>query len=81
MTEIENKLAEYIATQVIKRPHYQLGSDDPLITSGLIDSFHLVDLAIFIEDTWGVRIDNAELNAATFDTLAQLSALVRQRQG
>jgi acyl carrier protein len=80
MTEIEEKLTEYITTQVIKRPHYNLGRDEALISSGLIDSFHLVDLAIFIEETWGVRIDDTELTPATFDTLSQLASLIKQRQ-
>jgi acyl carrier protein len=81
MTDIEKDLTEYILTQIIKRPKYPLDKDTRLISSGLIDSFHLVDLAVFVEEKFGVRIDDSELNAATFDTLPQLSALIRQRQG
>lgn len=81
MVDIETALTEYILTQVLKRPKYQLGNDTLLISSGLIDSFHLVDLAIFIEETFGVRIDDSELNANTFDTITQLGALIRHRQG
>lgn len=80
MTEIEDRLAGYITTQVIKRPRYNLGRDEALISSGLIDSFHLVDLAIFIEETWGVRIEDTELNASTFDNLQELATLISQRQ-
>jgi acyl carrier protein len=78
--DIESTLAEYIRTQVLKRPKYNLGKDDALISSGLIDSFHLVDLAVFVEETFGVRIEDTELNASAFDSIAQLSALIRQRQ-
>jgi acyl carrier protein len=81
MADIETTLTEYILTQVLKRPKYVLGKDAALISSGLIDSFHLVDLAVFIEEKFGVRIDDSELNADTFDSIAQLSALIRQRQG
>jgi acyl carrier protein len=81
MVDIEATLTEYILTQVLKRPKYQLASDAPLISSGLIDSFHLVDLAIFIEEKFAVRIEDFELNASTFDTIEQLGALIRQRQG
>jgi acyl carrier protein len=80
MNEIENTLTEYITTQVIKRPRYNLGQDEALISSGLIDSFHLVDLAIYVEDTFGVHIDDSELNANTFDTLKQLTELITQRK-
>jgi len=81
MTDVEKDLTEYILTQILKRPKYPLDNDTALISSGLIDSFHLVDLAVFIEEKFGVRIDDSELNADTFDTVTQLSALIRQRQG
>jgi acyl carrier protein len=81
MTDIDKDLTEYILTQILKRPKYPLDQDTRLISSGLIDSFHLVDLAVFVEEKFGVRIDDSELNADTFDTVPQLSALIRQRQG
>ena len=77
--DIQSTISEYIRTQVIKRPQYRLGNEDALISTGLIDSFHLVDLAVFVEETFGVRIEDTELNASTFDTIAQLSAIIQQR--
>jgi acyl carrier protein len=73
-------LAQYIAAEILKQPKRQLSSQEKLISNGLIDSFHLVDLALYIEDTFGVHIDDTELNAEAFDTLAQLTALIEQRQ-
>jgi len=40
-----------------------------------------VDLAMFVEDTYGVRIEDTELNADTFNSLAELAGLIRQRKG
>ena len=73
-------LAKYIAAEFLKQPERVVGPDEALLTSGLIDSFHLVDLGMFVEDQFGVRIDDAELNASTFDNLAQLVALIRSRK-
>ncbi len=73
-------LADFISTKVIKRAGQKIPSDAPLISSGLVDSFSLVDLALFVEDTFGVRIEDTELNAQTFDTLEQLAALIRSRR-
>lgn len=81
MNDIETTLSEYILTQIIKRPRYTLRRDEPLISSGLIDSFHLVDLSIFVEEKFSVRIDDSELNAETFDTLEQLVSLIQGRMG
>jgi acyl carrier protein len=79
-TEITQALADYIAAEILKQPNRTVTETEPLISGGLIDSFHLVDLALFVEDKFGVRIDDSELNASTFDTLAQLAELIRQRK-
>lgn len=78
--EIVRKLADYIATEILKQPGRTIDPNEPILTSGLIDSFHLVDLALFVEDAFGVHIDDTELNASTFDSLNQLAALIQARQ-
>ena len=77
--EISTQIAAQIATAILKMPKQPPQLDAALISSGLIDSFHLVDLALFVEDTFGVRLDDGELNAQCFDTIAQLTALIVQR--
>ncbi len=78
-TDMIQQLGAYIATNVLKQPNRVLSPDQPLITSGMVDSFSLVDLALFVEDTYHVHLDDSELNSDTFDTLAQLAALIEAR--
>lgn len=73
-------LEKYIATQILKQPNRKISQEESLLTSGLIDSFSLMDLALFIEDTYGVRIEDTELNSNTFDNLAQLASLIESRR-
>lgn len=73
-------LEHYIAVKVLKQPNRRISPDEPLISSGLIDSFSLMDLALFVEDTYGVRIEDTELNADAFDSLNQLATLIESRQ-
>lgn len=81
MTEdIVPALAQQIAAKILKQPKRILKPDEPLISSGVINSFSLVDVALLVEDTYGVHIDDFELNAETFDTLNQLAELIRARQ-
>jgi acyl carrier protein len=79
-TEITSTLAKHIAEKLIKQPNRVISREEPIISSGLIDSFSLMDLALFVEDTYGVRIDDTELNASTFDTLDQLAGLIQSRK-
>ncbi len=78
--ELIATLAKHVAAEFLKQPDRVIGPDDALLSSGLIDSFHLVDLALFIEDSFGVHIDDSELNASTFDSLSQLAALIQSRK-
>jgi len=80
VSEMRDMLATYLAKDVLKQPNRAIQSDEALLTSGLIDSFHLVDLALFVEDNFGVHIDDSELNASTFDSLNGLIALIQSRQ-
>ncbi len=80
MNDMLTLLAERIATDILKQPDRVLSPDEPLISSGLIDSFSLVDLALLAEDAFGVRIEDTELTAETFDTLTQLVDLIVSRQ-
>ena len=80
MSDTIPQLSSFIATKIMKQPNRQINPDERLISSGLIDSFNLMDLALFVEDTFGVRIEDTELNADTFDTLTQLDSLIASRR-
>ncbi len=78
--EIISTIGKYIAAELLKSPDKEIQPDEPLISGGMVDSFSLVDLALFVEETYNVRIDDTELNADTFDTLTELSALIESRR-
>lgn len=79
-TELITPIAKFIAEKILKQPNKVISPEEALISSGLIDSFSLMDLALFIEDTFGVRIEDTELNKDTFDNLNQLAALISSRK-
>src|SRR5687768_8535390 len=80
MSEVVTQLSAFIRTTVLKQPNRVIEPGEALISSGLIDSFSLIDLALFVEDTFGVRIEDTELNAGTFDNLTQLASLIESRK-
>jgi acyl carrier protein len=73
-------LSQFIAREILKQPDRAISRDEALISSGLVDSFNLVDLALFIEDSYNVHIDDTELNADTFDNMGELVALIQSRK-
>jgi methoxymalonate biosynthesis acyl carrier protein len=79
-SEIFNSLAIFIAEDILSQPDRVLGREDKLISSGLIDSLSLVDIALYVEEEFQVVIDDTELNTETFDTLGELVDLIQSRQ-
>lgn len=68
-----------IAVDILNIPEKIIQPEEALISSGLIDSFSLVDLAMLVEDNFNVRIDDTELNVDTFDSLQQLAHIIISR--
>lgn len=52
------------------------GFDDPLISSGIVDSFGVLELLAFLEDTFHIRIDSASLELIELDTVNRIVSVV-----
>ena len=48
------------------------GADEPLFTSGLLDSFALTDFVGGLEEEFGVTIPDSDLSARKFDTIQRV---------
>ena len=79
--QIIEKLSTKIAQDILEDEQRVISSTESLISSGLIDSFSLVDLALIVEDNFGVIIDDAELTSDNFDSLDQLAQIIIERKG
>jgi acyl carrier protein len=42
--------------------------DTPLLSSGLVDSYHLVELLVALEEAYGIHIESADAGADNFNT-------------
>ena len=54
-------------------------ADDSLLDSGLIDSTGIFELVAFLEDTFGVKIEDEEIVPEHFETAAQIAAFVDRK--
>jgi len=55
-----------------------LDADTPLISSGLIDSLSMVSLKMFLDQTYRLRIPDAEASAEAFDSVTAIVQLLRR---
>jgi acyl carrier protein len=80
MQETRDAIRQYIVTNLIRNPKYKLGDTDKLISGGVIDSFSLVELSLFLEEKFGVRPDDTELNADNMDTVQMIADYVESHR-
>lgn len=53
-----------------------VGDDDRLFSSGIIDSFGVLELIAFLEDRFGVTIDTSRHDLREFDSISKIIELL-----
>jgi acyl carrier protein len=69
---IRENLRAFIANDLIRDPGYTLSDSEGIISGGLMDSFALAELGVYIEQAFDVYIPDPELTVANMDTLDQI---------
>lgn len=75
MSESEQRMIDYITQEVIHRPSVHIDLDTQLVSSGLIDSFALVDVLLQLEDVTNMRIPAGKVRAQDMNTIRLMFAL------
>jgi len=70
--EMRDRLRDFVRGELLRKPDYALADDDPLITGGLIDSFCLAQVGVFVENAFGVYLPDTDLTVANMDTIERM---------
>lgn len=73
---VREQLRAYITRELIRDAAYPLADAEGIISGGLMDSFALAELGVYIEQAFGVYIPDPELTVARMNTLDQIVARV-----
>jgi len=76
--EVTTKLKNFICTELLQNPEYPLTEEEPLFSSGAIDSFAMAQVGVFIEIEFDVFIPDPDLTVDSMDTLKQMVDRVGQ---
>ena len=71
--EVLQKVRAYTLKELLKNPDYPLKDEEPLFSSGLIDSFAMAQVGVFIETEFDLYIPDPELTVENMDTPAQIT--------
>lgn len=57
-----------------------IAPDEPLVSSRLLDSLSLIRLILFVEEEFGVKIDDHEVVPDNFETIDLITAIVESKR-
>ncbi len=69
MSDQVQEMLDYISREVIRRPAIQVDEDTALVSSGLIDSFALVDILTKLSQITQMRIPAGKIQPKDMDTV------------
>lgn len=76
--EIKGKLKHYILHEILRNADYPLADNEAMISGGLIDSFSLVHIAVFVENEFSVKIPDTDLTVENMDTIEAMAQRILQ---
>lgn len=71
--EVLQKVHTFTLKELLKNPDYTLKNDEPLFSSGLIDSFAMAQVGVFIETEFNLYIPDPELTVENMDTVERIA--------
>jgi acyl carrier protein len=79
LSEISEKIKGFIVTELMFEDNAAALTEETPLLEGVIDSLGLMQMISFIEEEFEVAIDDAEVTASNFRTVADIERLVEQK--
>lgn len=82
MDDMKDVILQYVIGEYVDEDdELDVGYDTPLISSGLVDSFSMVSLKVFLEKKYSIKLPDDEATPEAFDTVSSICRLVKKHQG
>ena len=79
MSEISDKIKQFISTELMFEDSSASLTDETPLLGSVMDSLGLMQLVAFLEEEFDVAIDDSEVTASNFRTVADIERLVEQK--
>jgi acyl carrier protein len=79
---IEEQIRQYIVANFLFSDNgYQLSDDASFLEEGIVDSTGVLELVLFVEETFGITVEDGEILPQNYDSVSQLAAYIRRKTG
>jgi len=79
--DMREKIIEFIRDEYVEDESMEITDDTPLISGGLVDSFSMVSLKMYLEEEYRIQMSDDEATTEAFDTVKAILELLRRKLG
>ena len=82
MDEMHKVVLDYVIDEYLDEDEEdEIDVDSPLISSGIVDSFSMVSLKLFLEQKYGIKIPDEQASPEAFDSVRSICEVVNSIRG
>jgi acyl carrier protein len=79
MAEVKDVVLEYVKNEYLEEGDDRVITfDTPLISGGIVDSFSMVSLKVFLETRYNIQIPDAKASPEAFDSINNIVTLLKE---
>lgn len=79
---IENQIKTYILENFMFSDNgSELPEDASFLEEGIVDSTGVLELVMFVEETFDITVQDEEIVPENFDSVSQLATYIRRKNG
>ncbi len=79
MASIKDTVLEYVKNEYLETDDdREITYDTPLISGGIVDSFSMVSLKVFLETKFNIQIPDAKASPEAFDSVNNIVNLLKE---
>jgi len=81
MKTIQETLRTYIAENILySNKGYTYPDEASFLENGIVDSMNIMEIVMYVEETFGVQADDREIIPDNFDSIASLAAFIEKKR-
>ena len=78
---ITDVIMEFVKEDLLSGQAMDLDLETPLFSGRLVDSVKLVELSVFLEDEFGIKVAASDIDPANIDSVKLIAEFVERKKG
>jgi acyl carrier protein len=79
--EIRQQVKDFLINNFIFDPSAQIGTEDSLMENGVVDSTGILEVIMWVEQTFGIHVEDSEVLPENFDSIGNIARYAQAKMG